>query len=534
MQRSAEPPRDAGASRTRWSGLHLGRSGGLFLLIVILALQGWTYGYPGILNSRPQGYHAWRQSDCLSMAWHYAHEDIPWWEGKMHYLGADGTGRALSELPLLPYFMGRLWRSTGQKEWLYRATVLLLSFSGLVALFLTAIRLLKDGVLAAWVSAFLFTSPMVAYYANNFLSNAAALGFVLLGWYATASGFQRSDQARLVAAIAFFTLAGLLKATAVLSLLILLGMVLISYMPMRHALLGTWRPQHRAVLMIAGSTGLSVIAAWYAYARWYNAGQAQGVFLIGTLPYWSIPAEELDAVWKGFTEHLRRDYLRPDLYLVLGTMSVLAMFAPQRIPRALWTAFALLSLGVLSISILFFGALRDHDYYSLDQVIIFPAVLLLGLLALVRSGSGITRTWPFQLALLVVLVHGTDFARRRMADRYTTWMNHEYLTQHEPLGRIHEALLAMGVDRSARVVSLPDISFNRSLYLMQRSGWTDFEGLSDDPERLHAKVEQGARYLITTSDSVLHRSSLQPFLAHPVGRFENVRVFALEGAVGTR
>lgn len=531
MQPSAEPPRDVDPSRTRWPGLQVGRSGGLFLLVVILALQAWSYGYEEILVARPQGYHAWRQSDCLSLAWHYMQDGLPWWEGRMHYLGADGSGRALSELPLLPYVIGRVWRTTGHEEWLYRATVLFLSISGLIALYFTAFRLLKDGVLASWVSAFLFTSPMVAYYANNFLSNAAALGLVLWGWHATTTGLERSDRARLLGAVALFTVAGLLKATAGLSLLILLAMLLISFMPVRQALLGAWRPDGRALPLIAGLVGLAVIAGWYAYARSYNAGQAQGVFLIGTLPYWRIPTNEIDAVWRGLGDHFRRDYLRPDLYLVLVAMLVPAVLSPRRIPRAMWTAFALLCLGVLCIGILFFGALRDHDYYSLDQMVIVPAVLLLGLLALVRSDLGITRTWPFQLAILVVLIHGTDFARRRMKDRYSTWMNHEYLTQHEPLGRIHDALLAMGVDSSARVVSIPDISFNRSLYLMERSGWTDFEGLSEDPGRLRAKVEQGARYLITTSDSVLHRPSLQPFLAHPVGRYENVRVFALEGAV---
>lgn len=528
MHRPSDQHRPVETRSSRWTGLCLGRSGGSALLIVILSLQAWSYRYQEILFARPQGYHAWRQSDCLSMAWHYMHLDLPWWDGRMHYLGSEGTGRALSELPLLPYFIGKVWRSTGQQEWLYRATILLLSIAGLMALYLTVNTLLKDGVLAAWVSAFLFTSPMVAYYANNFLSNAAALAFVLIGWYATTSGMERSSRSRLLGAVALFTLAGLLKATAALSLLILLGIVLMSFLPFRHTLLGSWRPRHRAVTLIAGLAGLAIIAAWYAYARWYNAGQAQGVFLIGTLPYWSIPSKELDTVWRGFGDHVRRDYLRPDLYLVLAAMCALALFGHHRIPRALWTAFTLLCLGALSIGVLFFGALRDHDYYSLDQVVIFPAALLLGLLALVRRGSGITRTWPFQLGLLVVLIHGTDFARRRMTDRYSTWMNQEYLTQHEPLGRMQDALLAMGVDRSARVISVPDISFNRSLYLIERSGWTDFDGLSDDPIKLLAKVDQGARFLLTTNDTVLLKPSLRPFLAHPVGRFENVRVFALK------
>ncbi|MBK8949974.1 MAG: hypothetical protein IPM68_14315 [Flavobacteriales bacterium] len=65
---------------------------------------------------------------------------------------------------------------------------MLLSFSGVDVMFLTAFTLLKDGISPHGCPRSLFTSPMVAYYANNFLPNAAALGLVLRGWHATASG----------------------------------------------------------------------------------------------------------------------------------------------------------------------------------------------------------------------------------------------------------------------------------------------------------------------------------------------------------
>ncbi len=512
----------------RKGGLRPGRTGGLILLLAILAVQAWTYRYPDLLFKRPQGYHAWRQSDCLSMTWHYMRYDLPPWEGRMHFLGTDGTGRALSELPMLPFAIGRLWRLTGQQEWIYRAVVLLLTLVGMIALYRSAHLLLKDGVLAAYVPAFLFTSPMVAYYANNFLPNAAALALVLIGSYPAAIGLVRDDRRATLLAIALLTLAGLLKATAALGLLVFVALHLLRSIAPRGS---SPAPGHRSgpvLAVFAGCFGMALIAAWYAYARSYNAGQAQGIFLIGVLPWWSIPPEEAGAVWQGFRDHVLRDYLRPDLYLVLLITLVPALLTPRRVPLLLWAALLMLTAGTFAFGVLFFGALRDHDYYSLDQAVLFPTVLLVGLTALAKGRPALCRSWPFQLALLAVLVHGTDFARRRMADRYGTWMNHEYLTQHEPLGRMQEALLAMGVDREARVLCFPDISFNRSLYLLERSGWTDFGTLSDDPEGIRARMRAGARFLLTTSDNVLLKPTLQPFLARPVGRFENVRVFDLQ------
>lgn len=514
----------------RWAGARLGRTGGLLLLLALLAVQGWVYRYPEVLFKRPQGYHAWRQSDCLSMTWHYMEQDLPPWEGRMHFLGTDGTGRALSELPLLPYGIGRLWRLTGPQEWLYRAVVLLLSLGGMIALYRTAHLLLKDGVLSAWVAAFLFTSPMVAYYANNFLPNAAALALALMGTYPAAAGLVRGDRRKTLLAIALFTAAGLLKATAALGLLVLLALHGLQLITRRNTATGSADRRAHGVALLGGGFGLALIAAWYGYARAYNAGQAQGIFLIGVLPWWSVPPDEARAVWQGFLDHVRRDYLRPDLYLVLLAVLVPALLAPRRVPRLLWAAVVLLACGTVAIGVLFFGALRDHDYYTLDQAILFPALLLTGLAALVKGHPQLCRSWPFQVILLAVLVHGTDFARRRMADRYGTWMNHEYLAQHEPLGRMQHELLHMGVDRDARVLCFPDISFNRSLYLLQRSGWTDFGALSDDPEAIRAKQRLGASFLITTSDSVLGKSTLRPFLNRPVGRFENVRVFDLRPA----
>jgi uncharacterized membrane protein len=512
-----------------WSGVRLSKRGSTLLFFVLVSVQMVIYDYPSILFRRPQGYHAWRQSDCLSMARNYMVTDLPPWEGQMHYLSDAGSGRAMSEMPALPYLIGHLWRITGQNEALYRGVLLTLSLIGLYALFLTTRLLLDDGFLAALVPALLFTSPMVAYYANNFLSNGAALALALMGWHAVARSIIDRSRGWAVGAVVLFTIAGLLKVTATLSLLAIFILLVLQHTPWRSMFLGGWRFKKDGLLLLSCASAFAIIGAWYSYARVYNAGQSQGIFLIGTMPYWEADRSMIREVWSGLTFHAEHSYLRPFFYPVLGGALLVSLMRAERVPRALWTLLGLLIMGTLSICALFFEALRDHDYYTLDQVILVPLVIIISLLALAKSSRPITATWPFQLIVLALLVHGTDFARRRVGDRYKGWMNHEYKEQHEPLGRMADTLIHLGVRPDARVVCVPDISFNCSLYLLDRQGWTDFGGLiSGDPAQMRRCIGMGARFLLTTSDSVLIKPGIRPFLSRPLGNFENVRVFSLE------
>lgn len=517
----------SGRSRP-WSGIHLSKRVSTLLFVALVSAQLVIYDYPSILFRRPQGYHAWRQSDCLSMARNYMISDLPPWEGQMNYLSDAGAGRAMSEMPALPYVIGHLWRITGQHEALYRGVLLTLSLIGLYALFLTARLLLDDGFLAALVPALLFTSPMVAYYANNFLSNGAALALALMGWHAVARSIISGSRSWAVGAVMLFTAAGLLKVTATLSLLAIFTLLVLQHTPWRSMFLGGWRFKKDGLLLLSCVSGFAVIGAWYSYARAYNAGQSQGIFLIGTMPYWEADRSMIREVWTGLYFHARHSYLRPFFYPVLGGALLVALMRAERVPRALWTLLLLLIAGTLSIWALFFEALRDHDYYTLDQVILVPLVIVIPLLAFGGNSRLLTAKWPFQLVMFAMLVHGTDFARRRVGDRYKGWMNHEYLEQHEPLGRMAHTLRHLGINPEARVVCVPDISFNRSLYLLDRKGWTDFGGLiSDDPEHMRKCIALGARFLLTTSDSVLIKPGISPFISRPLGTFENVRVFSL-------
>jgi hypothetical protein len=174
------------------------------------------------LGMRPQGPHQWRQADCLSYTLNFTREEIPFTEPQVHNLGNNGTGKVVSEFPLIYYGVSRIWRVFGVHEWMYRAIVLLLSAGGLMGLF----YLLREFV-SRWWALFIVllfaTSPMHAYYSNNFLSNVPALSLALIGGAAHLRWERTGRWGLMLLALLAFTLGGLFKVSALLLYGALLG-----------------------------------------------------------------------------------------------------------------------------------------------------------------------------------------------------------------------------------------------------------------------------------------------------------------------
>ena len=138
------------------------------------------------------------------------------------------------------------------------------------------------------------------------------------------------------------------------------------------------------------------------------------------------------------------------------------------------------------------------------------------------------RAWV-QLVLLALLVHSADHTRRRLIDRHEGWRSRPYDVQFAALMEIGPWLDEHGVSDRARVILLPDRSFNIGLYRMDRKGWSDFGGLSQDPAKLAHCLDLGTTHLVVCNDTLLRSPVLAPYLDHPVGTYRNVHVFELGG-----
>ena len=163
------------------------------VFLVILASMSLAYSYQEILFKRPQSVHYWRQADCASLALNYYQHGMNFFEPQTHNLTSNGGksgNTCTSEVPLLYYSVAVLYHLFGYHEYIYRLLNTLLFFTGLYYLFRLFSNVLKSQFWSTLLPLLFFTSPVLVYYGNNFLSNTTALSMVMIGWYHFHSRYQ--------------------------------------------------------------------------------------------------------------------------------------------------------------------------------------------------------------------------------------------------------------------------------------------------------------------------------------------------------
>lgn len=492
------------------------------LVLLILAISA-VYDYQDILFKPTQSVHQWRQCDCLSFTLNYAQDEAPLFEPRVHNLGRDGTGKTASEFPVLYYLIGKIWKLTGQHESIYRLLVLLLFYLALFALFRLFEQMLRDSVLAITGALLFFTSPTLAYYANNYLMDIPALSFAIFGLYFFFRFTQHRSARLLTLSMLFYVIGGLLKASSMLSFFAIMGIFVLDLpvFPRR------WQEKvfrHPARQIIPFAAVIILLFAWYLYARHYNTIHNGGNFLIGVMPIWNMDGEQIRLTLDAIREHIKWDYFRLEtLVFLAAAWLILLVFYPKN-RRLINQLLLFLSAGFVSFIILFFEALKDHDYYVINLYILFPVVLL-GLFFLLKDNlPKIYCSILLRVLLVAFLFHNIDFTRRRISGRYSpdSFMNREYATRLHYYREIGPYLDSLGIGKNDRVISISDNSINITLYLMNRKGWTNYN-IENDSSRMAEHIGQGACYILSHEE--VQNESLLPFFRNPAGEFHGIRIY---------
>ncbi len=501
-------------------------SGWIFTLVfVIIALFN---HYPSILQKPPQSIHQWRQCDCLSITLNYDQDNNPFLKPSMHNLGYDGTGKTMSEFPVIYYMVGNLWKIFGHNEFIYRLIVVLIFFSGLFALFRIFEQELGDSVVAIIISLILFTSPTLVYYGNNFLMDIPAFSLALIGLMYFFKYFKTQQNRYLYYFMFFYLLAGLLKITSLLSFLAILGLFGLELfgMKMDKDRRIFPRPSLKYFLLFAGV--LLVLFCWYYYANWYNSKHNKGIFLIGILPIWDLTRDQINVVLDHLNAHIQWDYFRRDMQILFVLMFV-SLLVFNKLVKKVWLFLALIMFaGFVMFFILFFQPLRDHDYYTINMFILIPVVMLAFFSTVRNRFTLFFHSGIFKLVLVALLIYNVEFASQQIANRYSPkgWEDKNYFEYLQSFEDIQPYLDSMGIKKNDRVLSLSDNSINITLYVMNQKGWTNF-GISGDSAKIQDKIRMGAKYLFIYSEKTLENPGIQPFTKHEIGKFKNIRIYAL-------
>jgi len=486
----------------------------------------WIYNYQEIFDFGPRSMHQWRQADCLSITHNYFELDNPFLEPSIHNLGRDGTGKTISEFPIIYYSIGQLWKIFGKSESLFRYINTGIFFLALLSLIKLLESQLRNSFFAIWIVLLLFTSPTIIYYANNFLMDVPALSIAFISLFFYFRWHKSKRTWHYISFIILALLAGILKASALLSFLALGGVIFVESF---QSILKERSLPKRFILRISGHIiAMIIVFVWYSYANHYNSLHNSGNFLIGVLPIWEMSEVSIQETLFAIKDHIKWDYLRAETFFFSVFTAIVGLLFTRN--NALLRQFLFfMVIGVIGFCILFFGALKDHDYYTVNLFVVLPFIFFSGFKFIIQKYPRFSSSLLFKVILVAFLIHNLDFARRRMEGRYNS--NERATDDFSPVmihfETIEPFLDSLGVKSNDRVISLSDESINVSLYLMNRRGWTNYN-VDSIPEKVDEFKSLGAKYFIVHNSDHFRQMGFEAYLTSRLGEYEGLEVYKLK------
>jgi hypothetical protein len=520
----------------------------LFLMVCLFLLS-WIYGYIDILPLRPVSIHQWRQADCLSLADNFYKGKGGLFQPSLHLLFSDQetSGKSAGEFPLLYYLVAILWKIFGKHEFIFRLVVMAFSFSGMIALYKLCYAMLKDYFWSLASVIFLFSSPIFAFYSNNFLVNVPAFSLMLIALWQFYLFWMREQNRRLWYCMALFVLVGLFKPS---SLLAYAGLCLIYLADISGQI--RFKPAGRVFSrplqqLIPFLTVPLLVAAWYGYAVHYNRVHG-GVYSINSVEtYWSKTPEQVQNAMRILREFIVFQVLSIPSFIYLF-FCICYLFIRRRKVAHLWLlSIPVMLLGYLCFVLLFFYSLEYHDYYHIDFLII-PLLVNLAFLHYLRTREyQLFSSLLLKLLFTFLLIYNVLYCANNMRMRYSgTEGKHAYIRQllspnvdlahwgyakwayeNGPYESVTPVLRAHGINPDDAVICPEDPSYNITLYLMDQVGWTNAGSVLVDSAAVVDRIRHGAKYMMLLDTANLKLPFLRHFGAHPFFAYQKLHVYDL-------
>lgn len=506
------------------------------LFILTLLFVSFLYDYHKITFKRPQSVHAWRQSDGGSLALNYYQNGMNFFQPRVHNLTSDGgtTGySSTSEIPILYYTVALFYKVFGYHEFIYRLLNTLIFLTGLFYLFKGIKIKTGDSFWAAALSLYIFSSPVLVFYGNNFLSNSSALSMVFIGWFFFFRYTKDHRKPDLILTFLFFFLAGALKITALLSLFAVAGIFLLEFLFRvkvdRHKIF-----IHPVTFITGAAITVFLIIAWIVYASYYNHLHDTTYFSTTLFPVWSLSIESIQGVLSNINDIWLNEYFSRFSLILTGILLIINFIFFRKIPPFLILVQLFLFLQVLVFVLLQFWTLKDHDYYTIN-LFILPFFVILGSITLLKTlfrNKVILIIFKLMFALLVIF--NIQYTMKRMEERYNGWMNRNY-QKMQGFHEITPFLRETGIQPEDKIISFSDFS-HVSLYLMNQPGWTRYTDArfnreepvkyNQDSAGIQHSLDRGAKYLIINGFEDLYTNNyLRTFTQHLKSTYRNILIF---------
>ncbi len=466
------------------------------------------------INLRPQATHVWRQTDCASYALNYYQNSQPFFEPQTHTLSGL-NGHAVSEFPLIYYIAGKLYHIAGPKEGIIRAIDFFLFLLGCTCLLWLGFILLDNKLLALIPPLIAITSPYLFYYALNFLPDVPAFSLAMTGCFLMFLYFRTRRLRWVYLSAASFCVAMLLKVSAGISFFAIAAAVLLS-----REIRITISRKHKIHLCVLFAGASLIQLAWIEFARHYNEVNGTGQNLLGLYPMWDAPKEEMMLILKRFWHEWRLVIFHAVGWIWIAFIGCIIALKRKMLSRFIQAIVLFNLLGIVAYSVCWFRAYQDHDYYMINPFIAIIWMLLAACIIIDKAGIKARKVFVslFVFVFIVSAIHSRHVQWGRYHNPHYISVNPDYFT-------VEPYLRSIGISRQDRVVSLPDLSPNITLYLMNQQGWTEFNDINNHQERT---MQSGVKYLIISDTNYLHWDFCRKHLGDSVSKYKSIYIYKIK------
>lgn len=459
-------------------------------------------------NERPKGVHQGAQCDRASIALNYYHNGLNLLYPEVHENRCK-DGIVSCEFPLSNYLSAVLYKCFNDDEKYFRLLTFVFISIGMYALFLLFTLYIKT--ITSYLLIFLLNaSPILLFYASNFIPDASALGLSLMAWYLFFRLFiphPYLPNYKKLSYILFFilalTFAMASKTTCFIQWMTMIIIYILSYIKGLKIEL-----TNRKSLISALLTALILPITWQLWAR--HLGKLHNSeFFILHIPLIT-DKEVYQNAWSVYLGNWPQETFTGPLQYLVGLLLLLPFFIKKYISNSLWYITVLNSFGSFLFMAIMINQFMYHDYYILC---LLPAVALNWLAIASASAKIKSNLWWVKIGLVMVLIIALKlqftYGRNNLESRYTSgsyWEQSQQKTMDYTLFK--NKINSLGISRKNCVLVGYDGAPNNVLYLLDLYGRRINKDFNDDQIR-EAVNEIRPQYLI--SNDSLFTQKMQPF-----------------------
>jgi hypothetical protein len=338
----------------------------------------------------------------------------------------------------------------------------------------------------------------------------------------------------------FFALAGLLKVSALVIFVFVGFIFILERFPVmslgNRKLFADWK------LGFGFLAVLAAIFSWYTYAHFYNLDSGYKYTFNNVYPVWNLKGQDGMTLLNDIKNTTSKVFFSRPMILVLLFLFFFNLTLYRRIPLIAYLSNLVIFLGVVIYFVLWAPLMGVHDYYFVAVLAVFPGIVLPFIYYLkttqptlftgkvTRNAVYVFMSFHFIICLSTVKLKTTskkgDYVV--MDSQFVNlmkWFNNDG-SKWRNMESLSKKLESIGVNKKDKVVCLSDISFNASLFFLDRDGWTNFQPIRS-AERIEFYRSKGASYLVVRDRDKENFSFLEAYFSKEIGRSGDVAIYKL-------